>query len=127
MRAGLMKRAMAELTAGGIEPDIWKLEGLESTEDMKSVAQQAQSGGRTHVGIVVLGRGESDEKVRVWLGAASSVPGVIGFAVGRTVFKEPLLQYHKKQKTREEAACAIADNYKRYVDLFEAAARTGSL
>lgn len=121
MRAGLMKRAMAELAAGGIEPDIWKLEGLESTEDMKSVAQQAQTGGRTHVGIVVLGRGESDEKVRVWLGAAAHVPGVIGFAVGRTVFKEPLLQYHKKQKTREEAVRIIAQNYKKYVDLFESA------
>ena len=120
-RGGLMKRAMEELRMGGVEPDVWKLEGLELSEDMQSVAQTAQSDGRKHVGIVVLGRGESDAKVRAWLGAAARVPGVIGFAVGRTVFKEPLLRYHKKQATREETTRAIADNFKRYVDLFESA------
>ncbi|OGZ54552.1 MAG: hypothetical protein A3H64_00560 [Candidatus Ryanbacteria bacterium RIFCSPLOWO2_02_FULL_45_11c] len=122
MRGGLMKRAMEELRMGGVEPDVWKLEGLESSEDMRSVAQVAQINGREHVGIVVLGRGESDAKVRAWLGAAARVDGVIGFAVGRTVFKEPLLRYHKKQATRDQTARAIADNYKQYVDLFEAAA-----
>ncbi|TSC68600.1 MAG: hypothetical protein G01um101470_1163 [Parcubacteria group bacterium Gr01-1014_70] len=121
MRAGLMKRAMEDLQAGGVEPDVWKLEGLESSADMSAVVEMARSGGRDKVGIVVLGRGESDEKVRVWLGAAARVPGVIGFAVGRTVFKEPLMRYHAKQATREETARTIADNYKRYVDLFEAA------
>ena len=119
MRAGLMKRAMEELRAGGVEPDVWKLEGLESSEDMQSVVLTARSGGRDNVGIVVLGRGESDEKVRAWLGAAARVEGVIGFAVGRTVFKQPLVRYHEKQATREETAHAIADNFKRYVGLFE--------
>lgn len=121
MRAGLMKRAIEELRAGGVEPDVWKLEGLESSADMRSVADAARSGGMDNVGIVVLGRGESDEKVRVWLGAAARVDGVIGFAVGRTVFKEPLLRYHEKHATREETTRAIANNFKRYVDLFESA------
>lgn len=119
MRAGLMKRAMEELQTGGIEPDVWKLEGLESSEDVELVARAAQIGGRERVGIVVLGRGESDEKVRLWLGTAARVSGVIGFAVGRTVFKEPLLRFHRKQITREEAAHTIAANYKSYVGLFE--------
>lgn len=117
----LMRRAMEELRMGGVEPHVWKLEGLESLEDMRSVAQVAQSDGRERVGIVVLGRGESDAKVRMWLEVAAQVDGIIGFAVGRTVFKEPLLRYHKKQATREETARAIADNFKRYADLFESA------
>jgi len=121
MRAGLMKRAMKELRTGGVEPDVWKLEGLESAEDMQSVSEAARTGGREEVGIVVLGRGESDEKVRMWLSAAAQVEGVIGFAVGRTVFKEPLIRYHEKKATREETSRAIADNFKRYADLFESA------
>lgn len=121
MRAGLMERAMKELQAGGVEPDVWKVEGLESAEDMQSVVRVAQDGGRRDVGVVVLGRGASEEKVHAWLEIAAHTPGVIGFAVGRTVFKEPLLRYHQKQATREEVAHAIAENYKRYVDLFESA------
>ena len=121
MRAGLMRSAVRELQADGVEPDVWKLEGLESSEDMGSIAEAARSGGRNDVGIGVLGRGESDEKGRVWLGASARVDGVIGFAVGRTVFKEPLLHYHEKHATREETAHTIADNFKRYADLFESA------
>ncbi|TSC71852.1 MAG: hypothetical protein G01um101470_473 [Parcubacteria group bacterium Gr01-1014_70] len=124
MRPGLMKSAMKEIRAGGVEPDVWKLEGLEQAADMQVVAQTARDGGREHVGIVVLGRGESDEKVRVWLGASARVEGVVGFAVGRTVFKEPLMRHHHKQTTREAAAREIAENYKRYVDLFEKARKS---
>ena len=124
MRAGLMKRAIVELQAGGIEPDVWKLEGLESSEDMQSVSEAARSGGRDKVSIVVLGRGESEEKVLIWLAAAARVPGVIGFAVGRTIFKEPLLRFHKRQAPREETARTIANNFKHYVDLFESAGNT---
>lgn len=122
MRAGLMRRAIEELQSNGVEPDVWKLEGLESSQDMRTVAETARSEGREKVGIVVLGRGESDQKVQVWLGSAALVPGIIGFAVGRTVFKEPLLKYHRKEFGREETARAIAENYKRYADLFEAVA-----
>ena len=121
MRAKLMKQAVEELQAGGVEPDIWKLEGLESSEDMQSVAETARRDGRIEVGIVVLGRGESDTKVRVWLEAAARVPGVVGFAVGRTIFKEPLVKYHRKETTREETVRVIAQNFKQYVDLFDKA------
>ena len=35
------------------------------------------------------GRGEDDQKVREWLSTAATVPGFIGFAVGRTSFWDP--------------------------------------
>ena len=41
----------------------------------------------------MLGRGENDQKVREWLGTARKVPGFIGFAVGRTVFWDPLVDW----------------------------------
>jgi len=50
---------------------------------------------------------------------AAKIPGVVGFAVGRTVFKQVLLNYQQGIIKRGEAAQAIAKNYKSFVDLFE--------
>jgi 5-dehydro-2-deoxygluconokinase len=47
------------------------------------------------------------------------VPGVIGFAVGRTVFREPLMEFQKKTITREEAVAKIAARYRSFAEIFE--------
>jgi myo-inositol catabolism protein IolC len=119
LQGKVMKEAIKEIQDGGIEPDVWKLEGLENFDDMRQVVEQVRANGRENVGVVVLGRGESDAKVRIWLSVAASIPGVIGFAVGRTVFKQPLTDYHNKILTRAQAVEAIAKNYKGFVNLFE--------
>jgi myo-inositol catabolism protein IolC len=69
----------------------------------------------------VLGRGEDDRKVREWLSTAAGVPGFIGFAVGRTCFWDPLVQYRAKKATRETAVAEIARRYREFVDIFERA------
>lgn len=71
----------------------------------------AREGGRDKVGCIVLGRGESSEKVREWLQAGVNVKGVIGFAVGRTVFWEPLKALKEGKINREQASDQIASNY----------------
>lgn len=119
LQSQVMQGALQELQSAGVEPDIWKLEGLENFDDMKKVVEQARSGGRENVGVVVLGRGESDSKVRAWLTVAAKIKGVVGFAVGRTVFKQALLDYHQKIINREQAAAVIAQNYQGFVVLFE--------
>lgn len=111
MRPALMVRAIQELQKSGIEPDVWKLEGLDRTEDFVKVCQAARAGGRDKVGCIVLGRGESSEKVREWLKAGVNVKGVIGFAVGRTVFWEPLKAFKEGKISREQASDQIATNY----------------
>jgi myo-inositol catabolism protein IolC len=45
--------------------------------------------------------------------------GLIGFAVGRTVFWEPLVGWRDKKTTREEAVAEIARRYRGFVDVFE--------
>lgn len=121
MRPGLMVRAMQDIQNFGIEPDVWKLEGVESPTDSKRVAEQARVGGRNNVGVIVLGRGENAEKVKVWLTTAAKIPGLIGFAVGRTIFWEPLKAVKEGKMTREQAADAIGKNYKSFCDLWTAA------
>jgi myo-inositol catabolism protein IolC len=111
MRPSLMVKAIQELYSKGIEPDVWKLEGLDREADYKKVVAATHAGGRNSVGTIVLGRGENDAKVREWLKAGAKVPGVIGFAVGRTVFWEPLKDHKEGKITREQASDKIADTY----------------
>ena len=85
--------AITELQRAGIEPDVWKIEGIDRAEDCARVVAAVRRGGRDGVGCIVLGRGEDDAKVREWLTTAASVPGFIGFAVGRTSFWEPLTDW----------------------------------
>ncbi|NUM65611.1 DUF2090 domain-containing protein [candidate division KSB1 bacterium] len=118
VRPGLMEKAIAELQAAGIEPDVWKLEGLEHAEDYKAIVAQARSNGRNQVGMIVLGRGENAEKVNHWLREGAKVEGVIGFAVGRTVFWDALEGLKNNKHSREQAVNMVANNYKGLVDLF---------
>ena len=81
----------------------------------------ARASGRDHVGCIILGRGEDDEKVREWLLIAASVHGFIGFAVGRTDFWDPLVAWRDQKITREAAVDAIAKHYRDFVNEFETA------
>ena len=101
--------------------DVWKIEGIDRTEDCEKVVSAARRAGRDKVGCIVLGRGEDDNKVREWLRTAAAVPGFIGFAVGRTTFWGPLVDYRAKKIAREEAVKRIAGFYREWVDLFEKA------
>jgi len=119
LRPGLMVEAIAELQAAGVEPDLWKIEGLDRPEDCRKIVAAARAGGRDHVGCIILGRGEDERKVREWLGIAAQVPGFIGFAVGRTVFWDALVALRAKTATREQAVARVAGRYREFVDIFE--------
>jgi 5-dehydro-2-deoxygluconokinase len=121
LRPTLMVRALEELQAAGVEPDVWKIEGLDRREDCERIVAVAKKDGRDNVGCIILGRGENDAKVREWLTTAASVPGFIGFAVGRTDFWDPLINWRAAKITRDEAIGQIASRYREFVDLFEAA------
>ena len=121
LRPGLMARAIEELQDAGVEADVWKIEGLDRREDCEKIVAVAHRNNRDQVGCIILGRGENDEKVHQWLTTAASVPGFIGFAVGRTVFWEPLVSLRDKKTTRQEAVAEIARRYRKFVDVFEKA------
>jgi len=122
LRPGLMVRAIQESQAAGVEPDIWKIEGLDSRDDCVSVAEAARAGGRDHVQCVVLGRGGDEAKVIHWLRTGADVPGFVGFAVGRTIWWNPLEEW-LAGAAPEDVASTIASNYRRLVDAYGEAAR----
>ena len=119
LRPALMVRAIEELHARGVEPDVWKIEGIEDEAGCRRVAAAARADGRDHVGCIVLGRGENERKVLDWLRVARGVPGYIGFAVGRTTFWDALVGLKERHLDRAAAAGMVADNYRRWIELFE--------
>jgi myo-inositol catabolism protein IolC len=119
LRPQLMAQAIEELQDAGVEPDVWKIEGLDRLEDCEKIVATARRGGRDKVGCIILGRGEDDRKVHQWLTTAAAVPGFIGFAVGRTSFWDPLVAWRAKKITREDAVNDIELRYREFVDTFE--------
>jgi myo-inositol catabolism protein IolC len=117
LRPKLMVDSIKEIQDAGVEPVIWKLEGVDKPESAKAVVKQAQSGGR-NVGVITLGRGESKEKVQEWLKVGAKIPGIIGFAVGRTIFWQPLADYKAGKTIRKEAVEQVARNYQEFAELW---------
>jgi glucose-6-phosphate isomerase len=124
LRPKLMVGAIEQLQSAGVEPDIWKIEGLDSREDCEKIVAAARRGGRDKVSCIILGRGADDTKVSEWLEIAASVPGFIGFAVGRTTFWEPVVDWRAKKLTRESAVAEVARRYSEFVGIFERAKRS---
>ena len=121
LRPKLMVQTIEELQDSGVEPDVWKIEGLDRREDCEAIVSAAHRAGRDKVGCIILGRGEDDKKVRKWLATAAGVKGFIGFAVGRTDFWEPLVSFRANRTTRQAAVEEIARRYREFVGIFEKA------
>jgi myo-inositol catabolism protein IolC len=121
LRPELMRRAIAEVQNAGVEVDIWKIEGVEVRSDCEMLVAQARSGGRDGVVCVVLGRGADDAKVDHWLAQAAPVEGFVGFAIGRSIWWDPLKAYVDGKIERAVGAQKIADNYLRFVQVYERA------
>jgi len=121
IRPELTLRTIAEAQAAGVEPEIWKVEGMDRREDYERVAGQARTAGRERVACIILGGGVSDDTVEHWLRQEAGVPGFIGFAIGRTIWQRALEDWLAQKLDRASASRAIADNYIRMVDVYERA------
>ncbi|HST41887.1 MAG TPA: DUF2090 domain-containing protein [Conexibacter sp.] len=120
LRPELMRRAIEETQAYGIEVDSWKIEGVDRQEDAEALAEQSRAGeGREGVVCVLLGRGASDAKVDHWLREAAPVDGFIGFAIGRSIWWDSLRGFLAGDVARADAASKIADNYLRFIGVYE--------
>ena len=119
IRPKLAVKVVQEMRERGADPDIWKIEGLDTSEDCEKVAHAIRTGDREDVIAVVLGRGASDEKVNEWLRAGSSVEGYKGFAIGRSIFWDALKGFHEGEKSREEAVEEIAQSYLGFLSVYQ--------
>ena len=122
LRPELMRRAIEDLQNAGVEPDIWKIEGVDERSDAEMLARQTRSGeGREGVVCVLLGRGASTEKVDHWLQQAAPVEGFVGFAIGRSIWWDALKAFVEGDLERDRAAEQIASNYLRFIKVYNRA------
>jgi myo-inositol catabolism protein IolC len=121
LRPELMRRTIVDLQEAGVEPDVWKIEGIDSQEDCERISATCRRGGRDGVICVVLGRGADDAKVEHWLRQGAPVEGYAGFAIGRTIWWDALKAFLDGGLERQAAAQRIAENYLRFVSVYKEA------
>ena len=113
IRPGLVAQVIADNQAHGVEPALWKVEGLETVAAAQQVAAQAKTGGRT-AELIVLGRDAPAERLDHWLEVASQVDAFVGFAIGRSIWEDVVGRYEAFGASESAAVNArreIADRY----------------
>lgn len=118
MRPSLTVEVIKDFQLFGIEPDVWKIEGFEKEEHYADIIKSIRAEGRDKVSLVILGRGANEEKVDDWLRIGSRVEGVIGFAVGRTVFWQTIEKFNKGEIGKAEVINTVAENFFEFYEMF---------
>jgi len=117
LRPRLALKAISELQNAGVKPNIWKIEGFDSSNDYKNTIGEIKKN-NPETKMIILGRGENPTQVEKWLTAGKNIPGVIGFAIGRTIFQNSILDFFSKKITAEVATDQICNNYLYFYQVF---------
>jgi len=116
LRGGLVSEVITDCYGAGLRPELWKLEGLESSEDYVRIGgliAERDSDSRA----LVLGRGAPDEQLERWLSLASGAPSFAGFAIGRTIWGPSLGAYRRGELARDAAVQQMSERYLHFVDV----------
>jgi myo-inositol catabolism protein IolC len=122
-RPELTVQVINELQDAGVEPAVWKIEGLDTTETAAAMVAAARRGGRDEVRCIVLGRDAPADQLDHWLRIAAATDGFIGFAIGRSIWEAPLTGQLADKLDENEAVDRIADNYLHFCETYRSAQR----
>jgi myo-inositol catabolism protein IolC len=121
VRPRLIVDAITQIQDAGVNPDVWKVEGVADPDGCAAIAAAARRKGRDRTGVVVLGAGAGTDTVNRWL-AAAAAGGYSGFAVGRSIWAGAVLAHHRGELDGATARADIAARYSTFIDTFRAAA-----
>ncbi|WP_295702841.1 2-deoxy-5-keto-D-gluconate 6-phosphate aldolase domain-containing protein [Lapillicoccus sp.] len=117
VRPALVARVIADNQQAGVEPALWKVEGLETIEDARLVADRARADGRT-ADLIVLGRDAPKERVDHWLEVAGQVDAFVGFAIGRSIWEDGVRAWRAGTLDDEGLVAQVAERYLGFADHF---------
>jgi myo-inositol catabolism protein IolC len=126
LRPSLVVEVIKAMQAADVEPDIWKIEGLDDHAACEAVVAQARSGGRDGVKCIVLGRGADEAQVIEWVKIGAAVDGFDGFAVGRTLWQDALKDYLAEKLTRDQTVDQISRRYLEVIAAYRGAESGGA-
>ena len=119
VRPDLTVQLIEEMHVEGIEPNVWKVEGLETEEDARAVVSAARRDGRSPVYCIVLGRDSSRQRLDHWLEVASRVDGFRGFAIGRSIWEEPLADLLAGTASETQLVGRVAESFTHFAQVWE--------
>ena len=119
VRPDLTVQLIEEMHVEGIEPNIWKVEGLETEEDARAVVSAARRDGRSPVYCIVLGRDSSRQRLDHWLEVASRVDGFRGFAIGRSIWEKPLADLLAGTASETQLVGRVAESFTHFAQVWE--------
>jgi myo-inositol catabolism protein IolC len=122
VRPRLVVDAIRQIQEAGVNPDVWKVEGVADPAGCAAIAAAARRDGRENTGVVVLGAGAGVSTVNRWLAAAATA-GYSGFAVGRSIWSDAILAHDRGGLDAGAARAQIASRYTTFIDTFEDALR----
>jgi myo-inositol catabolism protein IolC len=125
LRPGHTLQVMEYLQDYGVEPALWTVEGLDRHDDAVAVAAMAQRGGRQARCLTGGGNAPSDT-LKHWLQVAAPIPGWAGFAIGRSIWWDPLRAHLRHLSTAGETRRRIRAVYLDYARYY-LRAREGTL
>ncbi|HZD97854.1 MAG TPA: DUF2090 domain-containing protein [Micromonosporaceae bacterium] len=118
LRPHLTEQVIADFQTAGVEPDIWKIEGLEDAAAANDVVAVTQRGGRDNVRCIVLGRDAPVERLDHWLLIAAGTRGFAGFAIGRSIWEQPLVDHEAGRLNDDGVIDIVATNYLHFVQAY---------
>ena len=120
--AGLQRAAAEEILNSGISPAFWKLEGHSNAQEAARLDALVGSA-RQDAGILILGGGFDIDRLRQAFSCRNGNERYRGFAVGRSIWQQPILALCNHETTQTEAEAKIGDNFIAVVDAFESVDR----
>jgi myo-inositol catabolism protein IolC len=111
IRPELVTQVIADNQQAGIEPAIWKVEGLETSLAARAVVAQARAGGRADVDVIVLGRDAPADRLNHWLEIAAPIDGFVGFAIGRSIWEDAIRSHEAHEIDDADAVQQIGARY----------------
>jgi 5-dehydro-2-deoxygluconokinase len=116
-------RVIERLYEIGIEPDWWKLEGQASTTAWNNIALAIETGDPLCRGVLLLGLEALEKDLAQAFALAHNCGVVKGFAVGRTIFAEPAVEWFAGRIDDREAVDRMAAAFARLGDLWRKGVR----
>jgi myo-inositol catabolism protein IolC len=113
-RPGLTVQVVKTLTDGGIDPRIWKLEGYETADGAQLVLDAVRAADPAS-SCIVLGRNAPQRQVDHWLDVAAPLEGYVGFAIGRSIWDDPLADLRAGRSDQEATENQISERYAGFV------------
>jgi myo-inositol catabolism protein IolC len=118
VRPGLTATVIAALEAGGVHPSIWKLEGYDRADGAEEVLATVAAHRDHPASCIVLGRHAPLARVERWLQIAAAQPGYAGFAVGRSIWEQPLRAHLARKIDADQLVDRVARAYRRLIHAY---------